>query len=814
VIEGPSVGQRAASDDRPAAAGGGAAARAREYRARGWWTGERLQDRYARAVAERPDGLAVADNRGRRFTNNELWAAAGALADRLAGRGIGAGDAVIIFLPNWVEWQVVMLAVLCRGAIPANLPIRTDAETLGYVADLVGARLVVASTRHGANETGATARAAAESRPLDVLLIDEAGAESWAAARAADEPRPSGPARPPDLDHVMFTSSTTGRPKAVMHSADTLAALNHTFTERFGLGPDKPIFMASPLGHSVGTIHGARLSLYCGAPLILQERWDPAAALAMIDEFDCAFTAAATPFLKDLVEAPWAGKRPKLAAMDWFLCGGAQVPPALMEAAAEAFPNTFVTVLWGMTEGGLTTCTRDSPPEKAQTTAGVGLPGLELRILDDQDRARPPGTEGELAMRGPGVFIGYLGQEDLYRSLLTADGFFRTGDLACLDADGYVRITGRVKDLIIRGGVNISPVPIEDALAAHPSVDAVAIVGAPDTRLGERLCAVVVPRGAPPTLEDLCRFARMRGLPKYHWPERLHLTEAMPRTPAGKIRKNVLRDRVAAAIAEGVLTVRLGDIDVAYEARGSGPAAVFIHGLAEDHHGWDAVVAALGDFRCFAYDLRGHGGTGLGAGDGTLAQLGGDLARFLEEVSGPACCVGYSLGGTVALWLAAHRPELVPHAVVAGTSTVVGKSAAQFFAERIALIQGDKAAFAEALKADTALQIASEGVDLGAVAARRLAAVGDGGGYINAARAMAKLADEPLTPLLGRVRCPVDVISGERDAFCPRKAADIIVEALAEVTYHEIAGAGHLLAVDRPDAYAVTIGHALRRRIS
>jgi acyl-CoA synthetase (AMP-forming)/AMP-acid ligase II len=345
----------------------------------------------------------------------------------------------------------------------------------------------------------------------------------------------------------MFTSSTTGYPKAVMHTANTLAALNLAFSDRFSLARETPLFMPSPLGHSVGAIHGARLSLFNASPLILQERWDPAVAISMVQDFRCAFAAAATPFLSDLLDAPRRHEQAKLDSMRWFLCGGAPVPPAVMDRARDEFPNTRVTVLWGMTEGGLTTCVGDSPWEKVRSTCGIGLPGLELRVLDSDAAPLPAGGEGELVMRGPGVFVGYLGQEDLYESLLTDDGHFRTGDLATIDEEGYVRITGRAKDLIIRGGVNISPVPIEDALAAHPNVASVAVVGVPDARLGERLCAVIQPKGRRPDLRELVEFAGSQGLPKYHWPELVQYVEVMPRTPAGKIRKVELKAQVALA---------------------------------------------------------------------------------------------------------------------------------------------------------------------------------------------------------------------------------------------------------------------------
>ena len=516
------------------------AERERRYRAMGWWSGEPLLGRYTVLAQQFRNRLAVADTTGRRLSHGMLWREGGHLAEKLQQGGIGRGDIVILLLPNVVDGHVAFVASLRLGAIPASLPTRTDPETLAYAARLTGARALVSLESHGTARLGDIAREAASAcgHGMGVFLLDDSGGTWWTAPAHQGAPLPASAA---DLAHIMFTSSTTGLPKAVMHSDDTLAALNIGFTERFSLGPDTPIFLASPLGHSIGAIHGIRLSLHTGAPLVLQDVWDPERALEIIEEFGCAFTAAATPFLKDLVDARWPRSTPKLAPLRSFLCGGAQVPPSLMEAAQAQFPNTFVTVLWGMTEGGLVTCVHESPRDKLMSTAGIGLPGLELRCLAAAGGTLPAGEEGELVMRGPGVFIGYFAQQDLYESLITDDGFFRTGDLARIDADGYVRITGRLKDLIIRGGVNISPAPIENALADHPAVNAVAVIGHPDERLGERICAVVVADGEAPSLDDLIAHARARRLPKHHWPEVLHIVDTMPMTPAGKIRKADLR---------------------------------------------------------------------------------------------------------------------------------------------------------------------------------------------------------------------------------------------------------------------------------
>ena len=257
------------------------------------------------------------------------------------------------------------------------------------------------------------------------------------------------------------------------------------------------------------------------------------------------------------------------------------------------------------------------------------------------------------------------------------------------------------------------------------------------------------------------------------------------------------------------MRIRLADIDVGYTRMGEGPSAIMVHGLAEDRNSWADVQRRLGDFTTYAYDLRGHGETGLGEAEGTLEQLGRDLIAFLEALTGPADCIGYSLGGTVVLWVAARRPDLVTRATVAGTSTVVGRRAVEFFRDRIETLRSDFPGFAGLLKEDTRQQLAVAGDRLEEVAAWRLKAVGTGGGYVNAARAMAQLNEDPLTRFLPGIACPVHVIGGEADTFCPRKAAEIMLAALRHGTYREVARAGHLMSVDRPAAYAQAIRNAL-----
>ena len=257
----------------------------------------------------------------------------------------------------------------------------------------------------------------------------------------------------------------------------------------------------------------------------------------------------------------------------------------------------------------------------------------------------------------------------------------------------------------------------------------------------------------------------------------------------------------------------IGNIEVAYSEAGQGQPVILIHGLAEDHYSFANVQSDLQEFNTFAYDFRGHGKSSIGNADGTLEQLGNDLANFIEaieKIKDPVTCVGYSLGGTIVLWLAAMRPELVKHAIVVGTSTKVGYAACEFFKQRIALFADDQAAFSQALHADTAAQIVNKTIDVEAVSQKRLLAIGNGDGYINAAKAMIRLHDEPLTTILEQINCHVDVIAADQDVFCPRKATDIILSGLKDVEYHEIANAGHLISVDQPQSYADILRKALK----
>jgi len=286
------------------------------------------------------------------------------------------------------------------------------------------------------------------------------------------------------------------------------------------------------------------LSSVLGAKTCYLDIWDPEAALQLIQDEAVTFTMGATPFLSDLANSP-ALDSYDISSLATFVSAGAPLPRVLVERASARL-GCFVHSGWGMTENGLASGTRKSdPPERVFGTDGSAVSCLELRVIDEEGTPLPDDEEGRLQVRGAGQFVGYLKRPERHDT--NRDGWFETGDNARIDADGYIRISGRSKDIIIRGGENIPVAEVEDLLYRHPSVADCAIVAMPDKRLGERCCAFVTlrPGAAMLTFEAMCGFLLECRLAKPYLPERLELLDAMPRTASGKIQKYRLRERAS-----------------------------------------------------------------------------------------------------------------------------------------------------------------------------------------------------------------------------------------------------------------------------
>jgi cyclohexanecarboxylate-CoA ligase len=442
----------------------------------------------------------------------ELRCAAAAIARELNEAGVVPGDRVVVALPNSVEFVVIALAVRLCAAVFVNLPWQFRRELLA-VAEQTNARVVVVGDH--APDDLLTALGPRRFRPA---LHRRRGDRSFTPSS-----RPAG-----SVAWLAFTSGTTGAPKGAIHTEESLARIPQGFVDRYALSERDCVLVAAPVGHAIGFVYGVELALRARCPMVIVPHWDAELAASLADSRGCTFAAAPTPFLVDLVEVVERGGAPP-ARLRHFLCGGAPVPSALIERARKSLLATEATPYYGTSEcGGVTTCPPGTSFSKVVSTVGRPLEGMAVAIED-----------GEILVRGAQLARGYwAGDPD---AQFRADGWFATGDLGALDADGYLRITGRAKELIIRGGVNISPVEVEEALAGHPDVREVALVGIADPRLGQRVVAAVVPRERQPSLADLRERCDELGLAKVKWPEQVIILERLPRAPTGKLQRAELQ---------------------------------------------------------------------------------------------------------------------------------------------------------------------------------------------------------------------------------------------------------------------------------
>ncbi|MDB5860456.1 MAG: cyclohexanecarboxylate-CoA ligase, partial [Ramlibacter sp.] len=346
--------------------------------------------------------------------------------------------------------------------------------------------------------------------------------------------------QPDDASILMYTSGTTGSPKGAVHTSNTLVACTTALSRRFHLDASDVLFACSPLGHMTGFAAAFLLAIRVGATAVFQDVWDAKRGVDLMAAEGATYMAAATPFLSDICEAVASGSR-RPAQLRSFLCAGATIPPVLIERAAREL-NLPVSSLWGMTEALSATLTEpERAADKSATSDGRPLEGVAVKVTDDAGEELPPGQSGRLLVRGAQMFIGYYKRPDL--PTFDADGWFDTGDLARMDDEGFIRITGRIKDVLIRGGENVPVVEIEALLHKHPAVSSAAIVGYPDDRLGERACAFLALRpGQSLDLAGVQAWMAENKVAKQYWPERVEILPDLPRTPTGKVQKFVLRD--------------------------------------------------------------------------------------------------------------------------------------------------------------------------------------------------------------------------------------------------------------------------------
>ena len=529
------------------------------YRQQGLWGDASLADSWQQTARAMPDKIAVVDNHGASYTYSALDHAASCLANWMLAKGIESGDRIAFQLPGWCEFTVIYLACLKIGAVSVPLlPSWREAE-LVWVLNKCQAKMFFAPTLFK------------QTRPVDLILplqnqlpqlqqivgVDKLApaTSSLSLSQIIADNTPLTTAittHGDELAAVLFTSGTEGLPKGVMLTHNNILASERAYCARLNLTWQDVFMMPAPLGHATGFLHGVTAPFLIGARSVLLDIFTPDACLALLEQQRCTCMLGATPFVYDLLNV--LEKQPAdLSALRFFLCGGTTIPKKVARECQQL--GIKLLSVYGSTESSPHAVVNlDDPLSRFMHTDGYAAAGVEIKVVDDARKTLPPGCEGEEASRGPNVFMGYFDEPELTARALDEEGWYYSGDLCRMDEAGYIKITGRKKDIIVRGGENISSREVEDILLQHPKIHDACVVAMPDERLGERSCAYVVLK-APHhslSLEEVVAFFSRKRVAKYKYPEHIVVIEKLPRTASGKIQKFLLRKDIMRRLTQDV----------------------------------------------------------------------------------------------------------------------------------------------------------------------------------------------------------------------------------------------------------------------
>lgn len=506
-------------------------------RAAGLWADITLADALASAVEADPQRVLLVDGEVR-LTAATLFEQSQALAGAMLAR-MQPGSTVTFMLPNWHEAAVIYLAATLAGMVANPVLPSLREHDLRFILPDAGTRMIfVPRGLRGFDAAAMVGSVIAEMDcPPELVVVrgEFEGATNFDAMLGEGSGFAAVKLDADDVRMVMYTSGTTGRPKGVMHTHNTIHALMMQLRDHWLIEPGDIFLVPSPISHIGGSIYAFEAPLLLGSRAVLMERWNAADAVPIMLREKVTHMAGATPFLQHLLAAARAAGT-KLPDLKVFICGGASVPPALIREANDYFAKARVSRVYGSTEVPVTSVgalERRGMDEAAETD---GKPGIAEIILADGD---------EILARGPQMLVGYVHAQD-EDSAFNEEGFYRSGDQGRFTDTGHLVVTGRIKDLIIRNGENIAPKEIEDLLLRHEAIAEIAIVGIPDPGTGEKACAVIVPAsGELVGLADLAEFLAQFGVAKFKYPEQVELREALPKNDAGKVLKHVLRDELS-----------------------------------------------------------------------------------------------------------------------------------------------------------------------------------------------------------------------------------------------------------------------------
>jgi len=529
------------------------------YLEHGWWTDDTLGQLVERSLAAAADAEVHiwSETRPWHGTYAQMRAEALQLVTALTEAGLEPGDAVAFQMPNWREAVVAFYGLAMGGFVLVPIVHIYGPKEVRFVLAESHARAYISADRYGHVDYLDIVDGSAPGSLPDLrlhLVVGSAGGGAgrdltragWDVVEHAAPAERVAPADPDDVCVLAYTSGTTSDPKGVMHTHRTLLAeLLHM---RTWITPESPNLMGSPVTHATGMLGAVLGPMQVGQNIHLIDRWDPARALDVMLEAGIGAGTGASVFLASIIDHP--DFTPEHARhMDRVGLGGAPVPPALAERAAAH--GVVIIRAYGSTEHpSVTGGAFDEPAEKRHRTDGRPMLGVEIRLRDDGGAPVAPGIAGEIWSRGPDLFAGYT-DPTLHDGAFDDDGWYRTGDMGVLDDDGFLTITDRLNDVIIRGGENLSAAEIEEAIATLPQIAELAVVAAPDARLGEHACAIVrlAPDAPPIELRDITERLAQAGLARQKWPEELRVVSDFPRTASGKIRKVDLRRELRAEAA-------------------------------------------------------------------------------------------------------------------------------------------------------------------------------------------------------------------------------------------------------------------------
>ncbi|EPY2766644.1 medium-chain fatty-acid--CoA ligase [Escherichia coli] len=529
------------------------------YRQQGLWGDASLADYWQQTARAMPDKIAVVDNHGASYTYSALDHAASCLANWMLAKGIESGDRIAFQLPGWCEFTVIYLACLKIGAVSVPLlPSWREAE-LVWVLNKCQAKMFFAPTLFK------------QTRPVDLILPLQNQLPQLQQIVGVDKLAPATSSlslsqiiadntslttaittHGDELAAVLFTSGTEGLPKGVMLTHNNILASERAYCARLNLTWQDVFMMPAPLGHATGFLHGVTAPFLIGARSVLLDIFTPDACLALLEQQRCTCMLGATPFVYDLLNV--LEKQPAdLSALRFFLCGGTTIPKKVARECQQR--GIKLLSVYGSTESSPHAVVNlDDPLSRFMHTDGYAAAGVEIKVVDDARKTLPPGCEGEEASRGPNVFMGYFDEPELTARALDEEGWYYSGDLCRMDEAGYIKIIGRKKDIIVRGGENISSREVEDILLQHPKIHDACVVAMSDERLGERSCAYVVLK-APHhslSLEEVVAFFSRKRVAKYKYPEHIVVIEKLPRTTSGKIQKFLLRKDIMRRLTQDV----------------------------------------------------------------------------------------------------------------------------------------------------------------------------------------------------------------------------------------------------------------------